>query len=87
MEVSRVLLKRGASVTAQDKFGDTPLNLAMSMGRMELACILLEGGVDVRAFVQAFLSTTTSGGGEVSLETSDGRVEVACVSQNGAAGL
>src|SRR6267142_411355 len=87
MEVSRVLLKHGAYVTAPDKFGDTPLNLAMSMGRMELARILLEGGVDVRAFVQAFLNTTTSGGGEVPLETSDGRVEVACVSRNSAAGL
>ena len=82
MEVSRVLLEHGAHVTAQDKFGDTPLSLAMSM---EIVRILLEGGVDVRAFVQAFLNTTTSGE-EVTLEKSGGRVEVACVSQNCAAG-
>ena len=58
----------------------------MAAGNLELLRILLEGSVDVEAFLQAFFNPNVSGGGEKKFGTSGEVVETACVSEIDAAG-
>jgi ankyrin repeat protein len=48
-EIVRMLIERGANVSAQDKDGRTPLHLASQAGQLEIAQMLIERGADVSA--------------------------------------
>ena len=47
LEVARVLVERGADVTAQDKDGSTPLHVASRWDHLDLARLLVERGADM----------------------------------------
>jgi ankyrin repeat protein len=49
LDLSWLLLERGAVVTGQDKDNQTPLHLAIGRGWFELARVLVEKGADVNA--------------------------------------
>src|SRR5216684_352227 len=46
VDVARVLVKRGADLTAQNKSGETALHLASGRGHVDVARILVERGAD-----------------------------------------
>jgi len=47
VDVARMLVERGAALSAQDKDGRTPLQLASSKGHVDVARMLVERGADV----------------------------------------
>ena len=49
VEIVRLLVERGADVTAQDKSFSTPLHLASSFGTPEIVRLLIERGADITA--------------------------------------
>ena len=49
VDVARMLVERGADVSAQDKDGETPLHRASSGGRVDVARMLVERGADMSA--------------------------------------
>jgi hypothetical protein len=49
LEVARMLIERGADVSAQDKDGQTPLHLASQAGRVNVARMLVERDAEVSA--------------------------------------
>jgi ankyrin repeat protein len=49
VEIARMLIERGADVTAQNNDGWTPLHLALVDGEVEVARMLIERGADVTA--------------------------------------
>ena len=49
LEVARMLIERGASISPKDKGGCTPLHLASEKGHLEVVHMLIEHGADVSA--------------------------------------
>lgn len=47
--MARLLLSYGANVSAESKFGKTPLHLACQMEFVELARLFIESGANVNA--------------------------------------
>jgi hypothetical protein len=48
-QVAKLLIQGGANVNARDEMGNTPLMLAVGMGKVRLVRVLLEEGADVNA--------------------------------------
>ena len=46
---ARMLIERGADLSAKNKDGETPLHLASQAGQVEVACMLIERGADPSA--------------------------------------
>lgn len=46
-DVARTLIKHGAHVMSQDIYGNTPLHEAIDMGRIDVACLLIQNRADV----------------------------------------
>ena len=49
MEICKALIKAGASATAADKDGNTPLLAACAAGSFEICEMLIKAGADVNA--------------------------------------
>jgi ankyrin repeat protein len=49
VDVARMLIERGADVTAQNDDGRTPLHLASYRGQVDIARMLIERGADLAA--------------------------------------
>ena len=49
VEIVRLLMEKGADVTAKDKGLSTPLHLASSLGNPEIVRLLIERGADITA--------------------------------------
>jgi hypothetical protein len=47
VKAARMLIKRGADLSAQDKYGKTPLHLAMQQEQVKIARILIERGANL----------------------------------------
>jgi ankyrin len=61
VEVAHMLIERGADVSAQGSYGNTPLHLALRWGRVEVAHMLIERGADVSAQDAGREDSITSG--------------------------
>ena len=44
-----MLFEGGSDVSAQDKYGQSPLHLALQEGQLDVVCVLIERGADVSA--------------------------------------
>jgi len=49
VDIVKLLLQKGASVTAKAKYGETPLHCAVRAGAIEIAELLIDWGADVNA--------------------------------------
>jgi ankyrin repeat protein len=52
--IAEILLSSGASVSEQDKFGNTPLCIAVREGKLEMVRLLVSHGADVNAHYNEF---------------------------------
>ena len=78
VDLVRMLVERGADVSAQDVVGLTPLHWASSRGSVDVARILVEGGADVSA-------QDTVGWTPLHRASSNGHVDVARILVEGGA--
>jgi len=75
LEAARCLLHHGADVTAQNKYGWTPLRLALQGGHVDVTRLLAEHGAD---------ATGLEGQGTTPWQMADEDMDIACILENSA---